>query len=412
MENMENMLLPLFLGLNWLLWGVIALMVVFLVILAVAGVFRRNPRFSPASTQRRIAVLIPSYKEDQVILEVAADALHQDYPSERYDVVVIADSLKPETVATLRSRPIKVIEVKFDKSTKAKSLNFAMEAIGNNYDIALVLDADNLMAENFLTLINNAFDAGFHAVQGHRVAKNMNTPVAILDAISEEINNHFFRKGYRALGLSSSLIGSGMAFDYRMYKSVMKTVDAVGGFDKHLELFFTSNRLMVEFLEDAYCYDEKVQNFETLGNQRRRWLSVQFIYLGRHAWPAVKALATNLNVDYFTRTWQQAQIPRILLLGLTTLIAMAAAFFWPSVETKAWLGLWALLVVAFVLSVPMRFYNKQLIGALMQLPAGVWRMFLSLIKIKGANKTFIHTAHTATAPHLQKKPGKNGNAGV
>lgn len=404
---METVMLQFFLGLNWLLWGVVTLMVLFLVILAIAGVFRRNPVFQQAGRHRRIAVLIPSYKEDQVILEVAADALHQDYPIESYDVVVIADSLKPETVDILKAMPIRVIEVKFDKSTKAKSLNFAMGALGNDYDIALVLDADNLMAPNFLTLINNAFDAGYHAVQGHRVAKNMNTPVAVLDAISEEINNHFFRKGYRALGLSSSLIGSGMAFDYRMYKSVMKTVDAVGGFDKHLELFFTRNRLMVEFLENAYCYDEKVQNFETLGNQRRRWLSVQFIYLGRNALPAIRELFTSGNIDYFTRTWQQAQLPRILLLGLTTLVAAVSLIFWPSPETKAWLAVWGMLVVAFALSVPRSFYNKNLLGALLHIPMGIWRMFLSLIRIKGANKTFIHTEHTATAPHLQKKPEKN-----
>lgn len=406
---METFVLQLLLGLNWLLWGIIALMVVFLVILAIAGYFRKPPELGMAKQFRKIAVLIPSYKEDQVIMEVAADALHQDYPPEWYDVVVIADSLKPETIEALKAMPVHVIEVKFDKSTKARSLNFAMDKLGNGYDIALVLDADNLMAANFLTLINNAFDAGYIAVQGHRVAKNMNTPVAILDAISEEINNHFFRKGYRALGLSSSLIGSGMAFDFRMYKSVMKTVDAVGGFDKHLELFFTSNRVMVEFLENAYCYDEKVQNFDTLGNQRRRWLSVQFIYLGRNAIPAIKALFTNGNIDYFTRTWQQAQIPRILLLGITSIIMVLSLIFWPSVETKAWMGLWGLLVIAFILSVPRSFYNKNLFGALLHIPMGMWKMLLSLLRIKGANKTFIHTEHTATAPHLQKKPGLGKN---
>ncbi len=406
---METFVLQLLLGLNWLLWGIIALMVVFLVILAIAGCFRKPPELAMSQQFRKIAVLIPSYKEDQVIMEVAADALHQDYPPEWYDIVVIADSLKPETIEALKAMPVHVIEVKFDKSTKARSLNFAMDKLGNGYDIALVLDADNLMAANFLTLINNAFDAGYIAVQGHRVAKNMNTPVAVLDAISEEINNHFFRKGYRALGLSSSLIGSGMAFDFRMYKSVMKTVDAVGGFDKHLELFFTSNRVMVEFLENAYCYDEKVQNFDTLGNQRRRWLSVQFIYLGRNALPAVKALFTNGNIDYFTRTWQQAQIPRILLLGITSIIMVLSLIFWPSVETKAWMGLWGLLVIAFILSVPRSFYNKNLFGALLHIPMGMWKMLLSLLRIKGANKTFIHTEHTATAPHLQKKPGLGKN---
>jgi len=35
--------------------------------------------------------------------------------------------------------------------------------------------------------------------------------LALLDGISEEINNNIFRKGHQTLGLSSALIGSGMA---------------------------------------------------------------------------------------------------------------------------------------------------------------------------------------------------------
>lgn len=392
--------------LNWLIWVGLAPMIVFLLIMAIAGHLHRPRPFPSAAKRRKIAVLIPSYKEDQVILEVAADALHQDYPPDRFDVVVIADHLRPETIDTLKAMPIKVIEVKFEKSTKARALNFAMNAIGDGYDIAVVLDADNLMASGFLRLINDAFDAGVHAVQGHRLAKNTNTPVAILDAISEEINNHIFRKGFRAVGLSSALIGSGMAFNYRLFKRVMRNVDAVGGFDKELELWFTENRLMIEYIDNALCYDEKVQNFDTLGNQRRRWLSVQFIYLGMNAIPSIKSLIRNGNIDYFVRTWQQAILPRILLLGLVSLLAFGSLFFWPAVAAKAWVVLWLFLVISLALSIPTSFYNRNLLKALLFVPMGIWRMFLSLIRIKGANKSFIHTAHTATAPHLQKKNSK------
>ena len=64
-------------------------------------------------------------------------------------------------------------------------------------------------------------------MQGHRVAKNHNTNLATLDAVSEEINNNIFRSGHRAIGLSSALIGSGMAFDYELIKSEMAKIDAI-----------------------------------------------------------------------------------------------------------------------------------------------------------------------------------------
>ena len=240
----------------------LALATLYLFVFAFAGIFYRQPVLPVAKVIRKIAVLIPGYKEDEVIVEVATDALKQEYPTDMYDVVVIADSFRTETLETLRILPIKVIVVNFDKSTKSKALNKAMEHLPNEYDIAVVLDADNLMAPDFLTKINAAFDAGFIAIQGHRTAKNMNTSLAVLDAISEEINNHIFRKGHRVLGLSSAIIGSGMAFDYQFFKNMMLNIKAIGGFDKEIELKMLKDGHTIGYLDDALVYDEKVQKAE------------------------------------------------------------------------------------------------------------------------------------------------------
>jgi cellulose synthase/poly-beta-1,6-N-acetylglucosamine synthase-like glycosyltransferase len=80
--------------------------------------------------------------------------LIQDYPKALFDVIVIADSLKPETVAQLRELPITTYEVTFETSTKAKALNYAMSQLTEQYDIALILDADNIMATDFITKLN------------------------------------------------------------------------------------------------------------------------------------------------------------------------------------------------------------------------------------------------------------------
>ena len=91
------------------------------------------------------------------VITVAKEALLQDYPATDFDVVIIADSFKSETLNALKSLPIKVIEVAFEKSTKAKALNKAMEQLDNSYEIAVVLDADNVMEADFLTKIRNNF---------------------------------------------------------------------------------------------------------------------------------------------------------------------------------------------------------------------------------------------------------------
>ena len=122
----------------------------YILVFAVAGLFYKQPPYPVAARFRKMAVLIPGYKEDGVIVEVARQALGQSYPAKSFDVVIIADSFQPETLARLREMPIKVIEVSFEKSTKAKALNKAMEQLGDDYDIAVVLDADNVMEDDFL----------------------------------------------------------------------------------------------------------------------------------------------------------------------------------------------------------------------------------------------------------------------
>lgn len=193
---------------------------IYILIFALASIIKYKPIRKKDIRQRKTAVLIPGYKEDAVIVDVAKQALIQSYSKEQFDVVVIADSFQSETLQKLNGLPIKVIEVSFVKSTKSKALNKAMEVLGDDYEIACILDADNIMAEDVLLRINEAFENGYKVVQGHRVAKNLNTSFAILDAVSEELNNNIFRKGHRVLGLSSALIGSGMAFDYAFLREL------------------------------------------------------------------------------------------------------------------------------------------------------------------------------------------------
>jgi cellulose synthase/poly-beta-1,6-N-acetylglucosamine synthase-like glycosyltransferase len=373
---------------------------VYIFVFAFAGLFYKQPRYAQNPRLRKIAVLIPGYKEDDVILEVANEALIQDYPHEKYDVVIIADSFLPETIARLKQLPIIVIEVKFDKSTKSKALNKAMEQLTDKYDIAVVLDADNLMAADFLTKINATFEGEYMAVQGHRAAKNMDAALAILDAASEEINNHIFRKGHRVLGLSSAIIGSGMAFNYDFFKTMMSSVTAIGGFDKEIELKMLKGRHKIEYLHDALVYDEKVQKAEVFSNQRRRWLSAQLHYFRQDIGSSVKALITKGNIDYFDKAIQFIQPPRILLLGavlaISALFVITNYIFGISIwYNLMWLKLAGLCVFAFLFSVPLSFYNLATLKAMLSLPKGMLLMLGSLLKIKGANKQFIHTKHSA-----------------
>ena len=217
---------------------------------------------------------------------------------------------------------------------------------------------------DFLKKINAAFEHNFIAVQGHRTAKNTNNSWATLDAISEEINNNIFRKGHRVLGLSSAIIGSGMAFKYNYFKSLMSTVTAVGGFDKEIELKMLKEGRKIVYLEDAVVFDEKIQKSEVFGNQRRRWLSAQLHYFRKDFLNALKDLILKGNIDYFDKAIQFIQPPRILLLGAVILNSIGfilANYFLDNhiMYTNYWITLAIACVCSFVFSVPRSFYNLK-----------------------------------------------------
>ena len=386
-------------GIEYLIFGYFAMSASYILLFSIAGNFYKKRGTSIKKDQHKIAILIPAYKEDAVIVEVAKSALKQIYSPKNFNVIVIADSLKAKTIQDLKALPIHLLEVSFEKSTKSKALNEAMKSLKESYSYALILDADNIMEADFLQKINDAFNRGYQIVQGHRKAKNLNSSFAVLDAASEEINNHIYRKGHRALGLSSGLIGSGMAFNYSMFKSMMASVNAVGGFDKELEFKFARNNVEIEYLHDAVVFDEKIQKPSDFSKQRRRWLSTQLVYLKKYYKSGFRELFLKGNVNFFDKLLQMVIPPRILLLGGTCIIATiyCLLYFVFQISTQVIVFLWLLnmimVITAFVLALPKSFYNTNTLRALFSLPLAFVRMTLLLFKLKGANNKFIHTTH-------------------
>ena len=152
-------------------------------------------------------------------------------------MIVISDQMREDTIARLEGTTAMVTQISDPRSTKIYALQKAIEYIEDNklsYDMVVVLDADNVVNPHFLDKINDAFYSGCLAIQTHRVAKNRDTNTAVLDAVSEEINNSIFRKGHTRLGFSSGLSGSGMAFEYDLFKKMIQDIDVKSNNPHHL----------------------------------------------------------------------------------------------------------------------------------------------------------------------------------
>ena len=375
----------------------------YLAFFTVAGRFSRQltdqtALLKPAGQLRHMAVLIPAYKADAVILDTARAALRHHYEG-TFQVVVIADGLRPDTIRALWQAGAEVVPVSFERSTKGKALLHALHSLPTAaFGVAVVLDADNIMGKGCLQDINRAFDAGYRVVQAHRTALNQDTPFALLDACNEEINNHIYRQGPFALGLSSALIGSGMAFEYGYLQRLLTGIGETVGEDKELDFRIARDQVKVAYLADTYVYDEKIDSAQVFTQQRTRWLAAQLEFLKKYAGEGVTQLLRFGNVEFFNKSVQTFLVPRTLLIGVLGMFFLLALVLPVGPPVAFWAGLLLLLAATLLLALPARFYNWQLLQAVARLPYAIACMCLALLRMNRTKTSFLATPHKARVP--------------
>ena len=335
-------------------------------------------------------ILYPAYNEDRVIVSSVHQFLGQYYPYEKFHVAVISDHMQPETNDKLKALPVTLLTPVFEKSSKAKAMQYAMDQIKEDYDDVVILDADNVVDSDFLEKLNEVCAKGYKAIQCHRCAKNSNNDIAVLDGVSEEINNTIFRKAHNRIGLSSALIGSGMCFDFKWFKeNVYKLTTA--GEDRELEALLLMQGVYIHYEESIPVFDEKVSNKDNFQKQRLRWMTAQIQSL-LHLLPHVPHAIISGNIDLIDKTVQQALIPRSMLIVLTFVMACLITLL-----SKVWCLKWWLLFLFICISLyvatPRQLRSHSVFGKILSIPLLVWKMILNILKIDRKNTDFIHTTH-------------------
>jgi cellulose synthase/poly-beta-1,6-N-acetylglucosamine synthase-like glycosyltransferase len=382
-----------------LLFIYLAVSILYLLVIAIAGRFGKLPAYGINAAKKTIAVIIPSYKEDAIIIDTAQKAAAHNYPADKFTVLVVADKLQPATILALRKIPVTVLEA--DVNMKSRSVNAALYFLEEaRYDIAMILDADNVMGPGCLEKVNDAFQRGCQAIQCHRTAKNQETSVAVLDAISEEININLFRRGPAVLGVSAAPIGSGMAFRFGLLKQIFSVPHILSnpGEDREIDMQLMKQRIFMHFIDDAWVFDEKVSNPDVFEKQRVRWLEAQVNHIRRFFDEEMKD-APGTTV-YYLKFFQNLLLPRLLLIMLLGLLFALVTCQWLFSFTFLappapwWLALMLSYSVVLFLSVPAKFYNAATLKAVGQVPILMIAMVKALLRIKSNRKEFIHTPKT------------------
>ena len=230
---------------------------------------------------------------------------------------------------------------------------------------------------NALTLFNNAYYSGCDAIQAHRMTENLNTNIAILNATSEEINNHLFRKAHTVLGFSSALIGSGMMFDFKMFHRIAPRLSG-SDLTKAMEIELLKENIYTEYLEDVICYCKKTEDTSEYSKERQRWLSAQY----RSSMLALVQFPIAFiqgKWDLCEKLFQWLMPSRLLLIAYIVICAIVITLLDWTLCFK-WYLLLGILFITFLIALPEGEINQRFRKAFWSLPLLIFTSAFSHIK--------------------------------
>lgn len=371
---------------DWVLFVPVALTVTYMLIFSVTALFSSRTASKKAKQDHIFIVLIPAYKSDKVVMDTVNSILGQAYPQRNFDVVVVSDHQSEMTNMRLAQLPITLLTPNFDKSSKAKSLQYAIMNLPQFkiYDAVVVLDAGNVVDYEFLQEVNEAYDtSGSKVIQCHRIARNNDTPIARLDAIFEEINNSIFRKGHLSVGLSSALNSSGMVFNFQWFKQNILQVRTSVGEEKKLEAMLAHEGIFVDYFEHLHIYDIKSSNSKEFNKQRGQWAYAQLHALVTNIRYLPNAFM-NSHYDHIDKIIQWMLIPRSILTKIIVIMSILLPFIFLTLAFKWWL-ITAIFLFACSLATPNYLVDKNWDKDFLHAPQIIFGGFFSLLRASREN---------------------------
>lgn len=233
-------------------------------------------KFPKAKQHHRYAILIPARNEETVIGNLIKSIERQDYPKECLTVFVVADNCTDRTADIARELGAVCYEHQNpNERTKGYALKYLFERIEEDYGIEnfegyFVFDADNLLNRDYISRMNDAFDAGEKIVTSYRNSKNFDE-----NWVSASYALHWIRSSrlkHRArsvLRLATNIQGTGFLFANELVRNGWKYVSLTE--DRAFTADAVAHGYAISYNHEAVFYDEQPTNLKIAFRQRIRW---------------------------------------------------------------------------------------------------------------------------------------------
>ncbi len=264
-----------FKNINIVISSVLAGMMAYKTIYWIVGIFFTR-KFKPAEKMHKYAILIAARNEEAVIGNLLDSIKKQDYPKELLTVFVVADNCTDNTAEIARNNGAICYE-RFDDEHKTKgyALQYLLERIGEDFgrmsfEGYFIFDADNLLNNNYISKMNDAFDSGEKIITSYRNTKNFDenwiASTYAIHWIRSIRCNHRARSVFR---LATNIQGTGFLFTSEIVRNGWKYTSLTE--DRALTADAVAQGYRISYNDEAMFYDEQPVNLKIALRQRLRW---------------------------------------------------------------------------------------------------------------------------------------------
>jgi cellulose synthase/poly-beta-1,6-N-acetylglucosamine synthase-like glycosyltransferase len=287
-----------------------------------------------------VSVIIRSWNDGSVVERCIQNFLNQNYPSNKYELIVIDDGSTDNTQQICEgyanSNKIRYIRLQQHESSKAKLIDDAIKNYANG-DIILETDVDAVVKPNFIASMMKPYsDPNISAATGVVLAGNWyRSFISIMRSVEDFW--WFCTTMYGRYRLT------GQGFLYGGCKSYRKSVwEAVGGHptktlveDAELAAILIDRGYKMAIVKASPLLQEEVETWQQYVNEQRRWISGDL--------HIAKEYQKELSKDLFNHVVMYSNLGIDIQYLLPFILAFLNPLFLipPAINILSmWIGLW------------------------------------------------------------------------